>query len=134
MAEIKTQPKDSDVQAFIASIPDERRRQESVVVDALLREVTGNKPVMYGVNIVGYGTHHYLDAAGKEQTWFRVGFSPRKQQMTLYIISGFDHLADELAALGPHSIAKSCLYLKHFDAVDLAALRTLIAASLTLLD
>lgn len=133
MAEIKTKANDANVQAFLASIADDRRREESVIVERLIREVTKLQPVMYGANIVGFGTHTYLNGSGKQQEWFRVGFSPRKAQLTLYIVAGFDELADELVALGPHTIAKSCLYFKRLDAIDLTALRTLIAKADTLL-
>jgi hypothetical protein len=133
MAEIKTKPNDDNVQAFLDSIEDERRREESVVVEKLIREATKQKPVMYGANIVGFGTHTYLNGSGKQQEWFRVGFSPRKAQMTLYIVAGFDDLEDELAALGPHTTAKSCLYIKRLDAVDLKALRKLVVKANKLL-
>lgn len=133
MAEIKTKPHDANVQAFLESIADERRRDESVVIEKLMREVTKQPPVMYGANIVGFGTHRYLNASGKEQEWFRMGFSPRKAQMTLYIVAGFDELSDELAPLGPHTTAKSCLYIKKLEAIDLKALRKVLVKANKLL-
>jgi hypothetical protein len=133
MANRKTDATDADAAAFIEGIADARRQAESRIVDALLREVTGEAPAMWGATIVGYGSFDYLAGSGRKDTWFRIGFSPRKQQMTLYLMCGFDELAEELARLGPHSLGKSCLYLKRLDAVDLTVLREVCARSLTLL-
>jgi hypothetical protein len=133
MATRKTEANSREPAAFIAGLPDQRRREESIVIDTILREVTGEAPVMWGASIVGYGSFDYLTGSGKQDTWFRIGFSPRKQQMTLYVMPGFDDLGDELARLGPHTLGKSCLYLKRLDAVDHEALREVCAKSLTLL-
>lgn len=133
MAEIKTKPNDASVQAFLDSISDERRREESLVIVKLMSEVTKQPAVMYGTNIVGFGTHTYLNASGKEQEWFRLGFSPRKAQMTLYLTGGFDDLTEDLAPLGPHTTAKTCLYIKKLEAIDLKALRALLTKSNKLL-
>jgi hypothetical protein len=133
MATRKTHAEAADPDAFIKGITDARRQEESRTIDALLRDVTGEPPVMWGASIVGYGTFDYLTGAGRKDTWFRIGFSPRKQQMTVYLMSGFDPLAEPLGRLGPHTLGKSCLYLKRVDAVDLDVLREVCATSLTLL-
>jgi hypothetical protein len=133
MATRKTNAEADDAGAFIEGLTDERRRDESRTIDALLREVTSEPPVMWGASIVGYGTFDYLTGAGRKDTWFRIGFSPRKQQQTLYLMSGFDELSDDLAQLGPHGLGKSCLYIKRLDAVDHDVLRRICTRSLALL-
>ena len=89
----------------------------------LMREITGKAPKMWGPSIVGYGDYHYRYASGREGDWLLTGFSPRKQSMTLYIMSGFDGYEDLLGRLGKHRTGKSCLYLKSLDSIDRDVLR-----------
>lgn len=126
--ENKTRKTASDVMAFLDGAPDERRR-DSLAVLALMREVTGAEPAMWGDYIVGFGDQHYRYASGREGDWFVIGFSPRKQSLTLYLTYGFERHADLLQRLGKHTTGKSCLYIKRLDDVDLDALRELIARS-----
>lgn len=131
--EIKTQATTADVAAFIDAVPHPRRREEAHLLDALHRRVTGLEPRMWGPTIIGYGQYHYRYDSGREGVMCRAGFSPRKPASTLYLMGNYcDHQeqADALfARLGPHSIGKSCLYLKRLETVDMDALEQLVALS-----
>lgn len=129
MTELKTRPGDGDVTAFLNQITDERRRRDCFTLLELMREVTGAEPRMWGTNIVGFGERHYRYASGREGDWFITGFSPRKQNLTLYLTYGFEQHSDLLQRLGKHSVGKACLYLKRLDNVDMPALRELISRS-----
>ena len=129
MAELKTQPTDQDVITFLNAIPDERKRRDCFTLLAIMQQATGAQPVMWGDAIIGFGRYHYRYASGREGEWFLVGFSPRVQNLTLYIISGFDQYDLLLSKLGKHSTSKSCLYIKRLDDIDLAALQELVQRS-----
>lgn len=134
MAENKTAPTDRDPREFIAEIDDERRRNEAETLLALFQERTGEEPVMWGDSIIGFGSYDYTYATGRTGTWMRTGFSPRKSQMTLYVMPGFEQYVERLDALGPHSTGKSCLYVKRLDKVDLDVLGDLISDSYAAMD
>lgn len=129
MAENKTAPTNVDPRSFIAGLDSDRRRAEAFELLELFEERTGEKPIMWGDSIIGFGSYDYEYTSGRSGTWMRVGFSPRKQQMTVYVMPGFERYDDLLAALGPHSTGKSCLYLKRLDGVDMDVLGELVAAS-----
>jgi hypothetical protein len=129
MAENKTRPTEADVLGFINSVDDERKRQDSLTVLALMREVTGEEPKMWGGSIVGFGSYHYKYASGREGDAPITGFSPRKQALTLYIMGGFEQYDDLLAKLGKHTTGSSCLYVKRLSDVDLDVLRELVTKS-----
>jgi hypothetical protein len=129
MAENATRPTDADVHAFIDAVDDPRRREEARTVLALMREVTGEDPVMWGPTMVGFGSVHYRYESGREGDMFAAGFSPRKTALTVYLSDGFDEREDLLRRLGPHTTGRSCLYLKRLDAVDLTVLRALVESS-----
>lgn len=129
MAELKTRPNDGDVVAFLNGVADERKRQDCFAVLALMRGVTGEEPKMWGDSIVGFGTYHYVYATGNSGDWPLTGFSPRAQNITLYIMAGFDRYDELMARLGKYKTGKSCLYIKRLVDVDLAALEELVAAS-----
>jgi hypothetical protein len=127
MAGPKTQRRDAaSVAEFLAAVPDPRRRADAEAVCALMAEVTGEPPTMWGGSIVGFGTYHYRYATGREGDWPAVGFSPRKQALTIYLAEGFDSDTDLLGRLGPHSTGRACLYIKRLADVDEQALRGLI--------
>ena len=130
MAELKTQRNDASVEAFLDSVEDERRRADSFRVLDLLREITGEEPAMWGTSIVGFGSYHYTYASGREGDWPVVGFSPRKRNLTLYIMDGFDTYNALLARLGKHKTGKACLYISRLADVDLDVLRDLIKQSI----
>lgn len=134
MAENKTQATDAEVAVFLDGLADEQRRNDCRTVVALMRELTGAEPRMWGANIIGFGTKHYRYASGREGDWFVVGCSPRKQNLTLYLTYGFEQHHDLLARLGKHSLGKACLYVKRLSDLDLAVLRELVARSVTQLE
>ena len=126
MAELKTKPTGASVKAFLDSIEDDERRQDCKTVAKLMKEVTKSEPKMWGPSIVGFGSYRYKYDSGRELDWFPVGFSPRKKELTLYVMSGFPRHAELLAKLGKHKTGKSCLYIKRLADVDLGVLRELI--------
>lgn len=129
MAELKTRPTGEDVEEFLNGVADESKRRDSFAVLELMRDVTGEQPTMWGPSIVGFGRYHYRYASGREGDWFLTGFSPRKRDLTLYIMDGFDGYDGLLASLGKFRTGKSCLYIKRLDDVDIPTLRTLIERS-----
>ncbi|MCW5594193.1 MAG: DUF1801 domain-containing protein [Burkholderiales bacterium] len=134
MAEAKTKPTKASVTAFLAAIPDEQRRKDGQAVAKLLREVTGEKPVLWGSSIVGFGTYVQEYADGREAEWPLVGFSPRKSELVVYIMPGFERCADLLARLGRHRIGKSCLYLKKLGDADPAVLKEIVSRSVAAME
>ena len=129
MAELKTQKNDGDVKAFLDGVEHDKRRTDSFKVLALMEEVTGEEPKMWGDSIIGFGSYHYKYASGREADWFLTGFSPRKQSLTLYIMSGFDEYDALMAKLGKFKTGKSCLYINKLEDVDEAVLRELVQKS-----
>jgi len=129
VTDLTTQQTDASVEAFIDAVPDERRRADSRAVLALMREVTGLAPAMWGPSIVGFGRYHYKYASGHEGDAPLAGFSPRKASLTLYIIAGFDTYEDLLRRLGKHETGKACLYIDRLEDVDQDVLRQLVRAS-----
>jgi hypothetical protein len=129
MAELKTQKNDASVEEFLDSVANEKKRQDSYAILELMKDVTGEEPAMWGTSIVGFGSYHYQYASGREGDWFLVGFSPRKQNLTLYIMSGFDEYESLLEDLGKHKTGKSCLYINKLEDVDRSTLRELVEKS-----
>ena len=129
MAELKTKRNKGDVEAFLNSVQDEKKRQDSFTVLELMKKVTGKQPEMWGDSIVGFGSYHYKYASGREGDWMLTGFSPRKQNLTVYIMPGFDKYDQLLSKLGKHSTGKSCLYIKKIEDVDLDVLKELVKQS-----
>jgi len=130
MAELKTKENTASVSAFLASIADTQRREDALAVAAMMKSVAKTEPRMWGASIVGYGSQHYRYASGREGDWFRTGFSPRKNSLTLYITSSFEQYPDLMAKLGKFKIGKSCLHVKQLSDVDLKVLKQLITRSL----
>ena len=97
MSEMKTKRTDASVEEYLASIPDERKREDSRAIVAMMREVTGEEPAMWGDSIVGFGTYHYRYATGREGDWPLTGLAARKQAITVYVTSGFDRYQELLA-------------------------------------
>lgn len=129
MAELKTKPSAASVEVFLDGIADEAKRRDSYAILAMMQEVTGAEAKMWGDSIVGFGSYQYKYASGREGDWPLVGFSPRKQNLTLYIMSGFEQYDALLQRLGKHSTGKACLYVKRLADVDLAVLRELVKLS-----
>ena len=131
MVKLKTQKNDASVEDFLNDVSDERKREDSFAILALMGEVTGEEPSMWGSSIVGFGSYRYKYASGREGEWPLTGFSPRKEYLTLYIMSGFDNYDLLLRDLGKFKTGKSCLYIKKLADVDLEILWELISQSVT---
>ena len=129
MAELKTKENDQSVETFLSSIEDAQKQQDCRTLIAIMQEATGAAPRMWGESIVGFGHYHYKYASGREGDWFLTGFAPRKQNLTLYIIDGFDNDEALLGKLAKHSTGKSCLYVKRLADVDMPVLTELVVES-----
>jgi hypothetical protein len=129
MAEIKTKPTGSSVTQYLEQVENDRKREDSFKIMKIMEEVTGEDPVMWGSSIVGFGSYHYKYESGREGDMPLTGFAPRKQNLTLYIMDGFDEYDDLLSRLGKYKTGKSCLYIKNLEDVDPSVLRELVAKS-----
>ena len=118
----KTVPTEASVPDYLAAIPDARRRADAQTVCDLMAKVTGAPAVLWGTSVVGFGERMLTIASGASYPWMEVGFAPRKAATVVYLMDGFEERTDLLSRLGPHSIGKSCLYLKRLDDLDLAVL------------
>jgi len=129
MSENKTQPTDNDVMAFLNTVEPEKKREDSLEILRLMEEATGEPPKMWGASIIGFGSYHYQYASGREGDWTLVGFSPRKQAITLYLSYGYASFDDLMSKLGKFKTGKACLYVKKIEDVDLDVLRELVKRS-----
>ena len=129
MAKLKTQRNDASVEEFIAAIADQTRREDATALSQLMTKVTGLAPTMWGDAMVGFGNYEYTYASGRTGAWFAIGFSPRKQNQTIYLMDGFGEYQSLLTDLGKHSVSKSCLYIKRLSDVDLTVLEDLLRRS-----
>jgi len=129
MPAAKTIPTDASVEAFLATVEDEGRRADCRTVLDLMQRVTGEPPAMWGDSIIGFGSYHYVYESGREGDWFLTGFSPRKRNLTLYIMAGFSDYDELMARLGKHKTGKSCLYVKRLSDIDLDVLEELVRQS-----
>lgn len=130
MTETKTKPTVVGVDQFIALVEPPQRRDDARIVAEMMQRVTGETPKMWGSSIVGYGQYYYRYDSGHEGEMCRLGFSPRKPQLVLYVLTGEEGEAELLARLGKHSTGKSCLYIKKLAEVDLGVLEELTRRSL----
>jgi len=127
---LKTKKNKKSVATFLNSISDVEMKKDAKKVLALMKDVTEEKPTMWGTSIVGFGNYHYKYNSGREGDWFITGFSPRKENLTIYIMPGytFPKYKALLKKLGPHKLGKSCLYIKELDNIHLPSLKKLITA------
>ncbi len=126
----KTKPTKKKVEDFLNSVENPQKRADSFKILEIMGEITGEKPVMWGDSIVGFGDYHYKYKSGREGDWFRIGFSPRKQNLTLYLMIGLhDNLKKELENLGKHKTGKGCLYINKLADINVDVLKTLIRKS-----
>lgn len=132
MSEAKTQPTTASVPEFLARVPDEQMRADSEVLVEIMSATTKAKPVLWGPNIVGFGTYRYVYATGREGDWPLVAFSPRKGNFSIYIMAGFETNQELMAKLGKYKTGKCCLYVKRLSDVHLPTLKTLIRESVRL--
>lgn len=133
MAERKTKETAESVPAFLKRIPDADRRADCQAVVDLMRAVTKEEPRMWGSSIVGFGRYTLKYASGREGEWPITGFSPRKNDLTLYIMGGFEESADLMKSLGKYKTSKGCLYIKKLTDVDVSVLKKLVTRSVKLM-
>ena len=129
MAELKTKKNEASVTKFLDGVKDEKKRQDSYTILKLMKQITKAEPKMWGTSMVGFGSYHYKYASGREGDWFVTGFSPRKQNLTLYIMSGISKYPDLLKKLGKFKIGKGCLYINKIEDIDIKTLKELIKQS-----
>jgi hypothetical protein len=130
MATPKTTVNDANVEDFINKVEDQVKKQDSLALLKLFSKVTGEKPTMWGSSIIGFGSYHYKSEKSRQEgDWMLTGFSPRKQNLTLYVMPGFADYQDLLKDLGKHKTSVSCLYINKLADVDLAVLEKLIKKS-----
>lgn len=129
MSEIKTQVTDDDPREFLNQIESQRKRDDAIAIMELMQEVTGKPPKMWGSSIIGFGSYRYEYKSGREAEWFLVGFAPRKQNLVLYIMAGFDNYDHLLGELGKHKTGKACLYVNKLTDINMDTLRELVKQS-----
>lgn len=129
MSENKTRPNNASVTSFLEAIDDDIKKQDCFTLLELMKKITGQPPVMWGPSIIGFGSYHYKYDSGREGDMLLTGFSPRKQNLTLYIMAGFDRYENLMQKLGKHKTGKSCLYIKHLSDMNISVLTELIKAS-----
>lgn len=128
MAKAKTKPIAQSIEDFLGGVTDEERRKDCDRVASLMQDVTGEPPVMWGT-IVGFGTYSYKYASGRTGDWPLVAFSPRKKDLTIYLMPGIEEFPDLAEKLGKYSNGKSCVYVKKLSDVDMVVLRELVVRS-----
>jgi hypothetical protein len=134
MAETKTKPTEVSADALIEAVPDPVRREDAKVVRAMMERLTGEPARIWGPSIVGFGSYHYRYESGHEGTACRLGFSPRKAELVLYVLTGEPEQQAMLARLGKHRVGKACLYIKKLADVDLGVLEEITRGALAHMD
>ncbi len=130
MAELKTQKTNASVEDFINTVEDEKKRADAQTLVQIFTKITGEKPAMWGTSIIGFGSYHYKSERSRQEgDWPRTGFSPRKANLSIYIMPGFGDYQDLLAKLGKHKTSVSCLYVKRLEDIDLKILEKIITKS-----
>ena len=129
----KTVETNASVEEFINAVGNDKKREDSWELLALMEKVTGAPAKMWGSSLVGFGQYHYKYESGREGDFFITGFSPRKTALTVYIMPGFDGYGEQLSKLGPYKTGKSCLYLKNLDAIDRDVLEEIITDSVAVM-
>ena len=131
LAEIKTKPTIASVEDFINNVPDEQKRKDSLVILEMMKKATGEEPKMWGSSLIGFGhVRHKSAATGREVDWIRIGFSPRKANLSLYLSMSLKKHEDTLAKLGRHKTGVGCLYINKLEDIDMRILHELIDTSL----
>ena len=125
----KTTQTEESVYDFLEKVPDQNKRDDCKVIIEMMKKITGLPPKMWGPSIIGFGTYHYKYESGREGDMLKVGFSPRKNNITLYIMPGFDRYHDIMKTLGKYKVGKSCLYIKGLSDVNKVQLLSLIEES-----
>ena len=132
-AQNKTTENDLSVEEFLNNVKDDQKREDSFRILEMMTEMSGYEPKMWGSSIVGFGSYHYKYESGREGDMCRIGFSPRAQNLTLYMMPGYSDFSEELERLGKHKLGKSCLYIKRLSDVDEEVLREMIQKDLDIM-
>lgn len=130
MAELKTKQNDASVEDFLNAVENPQRKEDAFTVLEMMKKASGEEPKMWGGSIVGFGLYAYKYASGREGEWMKIGFSPRKQNMSLYLMCGLEALQPFLPRLGKYKTGKGCLYINKLSDVDLSALNEMIEYAL----
>ncbi len=132
LAEIKTKPTGSDVEEYISKVPDEQKRKDSQELIRMMKKASGENPVLWGSSMIGFGMKRYKSpATGREVDWFRIGFSPRKANISLHLVTNLEQQAPLLKQLGKHKTGVGCLYINKLEDVDVKILEKIIKISAT---
>ncbi len=134
MAQMKTKPTEVKVSTFLEDIDHAGRREDAAVILEMMERLSGYEPQMWGPSIIGFGSYHYKYDSGREGDMCRIGFSPRKSSLVLYIIPGFSKVEGLLNRLGKHKLGKSCLYIGRLSSVDMVVLEEIIVQALAYMD
>jgi hypothetical protein len=134
MVELKTRPTDASVKEFLESVEHPTRKADGFKLLDIMKEVTREKPVMWGTSIIGFGTFHYRYASGREIDWMKVGFSPRKRSLTVYLTPGLEEIDSLREELGKHRVGKGCLYINKLADVNTNVLKKIIKKSIEVLE
>lgn len=129
MAKVKTSLNDQSVEAFLETVEDVQKKADAYTILEIMKTITGEEPKMWGNSIVGFGSYHYKYESGREGDWFLTGFSPRKQNMTVYIMPGFNRYEELMEQLGKYKTGKACLYFKKLEDVDVVVFKELVKES-----
>jgi hypothetical protein len=128
-AAIKTKRNDASVEDFLNGLKNEKQREDSFALVEMMRKVSKEKPKMWGASLIGFGNWTVKSGSGREVDWLKIGFSPRKANMSLYLTSDIQKYADELKHLGKHKTGMGCLYIYKLEDVDQKVLKGMIAAA-----
>lgn len=129
MSELKTKQNEASVEEFLNAVEHEQKRKDAFEILEMMKEITKEEPKMWGGSIVGFGTYHYVYASGQEGDWMRIAFSPRKQNLVLYLMCGADREENILSRIGKYKTGKSCFYINKLADVDKDVLKELIQVS-----
>ena len=129
MSDNKTRPTRNNAKQFLESVANEQRRRDSLELLGIMTEITKEKPILWGSIIVGFGSYRYKYASGREGDWFKTGFSPRKNSLTLYVMPNLDEFHPLLQKLGRHKTGKGCIYINKLSDVDISVLREIVEQS-----
>ncbi len=130
MTELKTKPTDASVEEFLNNVENPRRKQDGKALLEIMKRITKELPKMWGSSIIGFGSYKYRYASGREGTWPKVGFSPRKRNLSIYILPNLEAYSELLTQLGKHKTGKSCIYINKLEDINQDVLEKIILKSI----
>ena len=129
MAELKTKERKASVEKFLNGVKEKQKREDSFKILKMMKQITKAEPKMWGPSIIGFGKYRFKYASGREGDWFLTGFSPRKQSLTLYLMSDLNKYKELFSKLGKHKTSTGCIYINKLEDVDMKILKELITSS-----